>query len=873
MDTARKCLLARSFLGTIGLFIGSMLFADGEPSPGSRALALVGGRILTQTDAGTVVGTVLIRDGNIIAVGPGVAVPSDAVRIDVAGLVITPGLIDARSTLWLTAAAAREGASDGGLDVLDGIDPHDEDWKEVIRQGVTTVYVQPASSGILGGRGAVLHVGPAESLEELVLKAEAAAQAALGTEAAAPTPAVQPTLPRRRGGDPPTPEPVAQPTTAPTASGSALTRFGQYEQLKRVFETVKKYDEGWKQFEEADKTKKNASAGKPSEGKKSGEAKGASSPKPKRDGTKEFLRKVLKGEVHLRIEAHREDDVRNALRLADDFRLRVILDGVSNSLNVTESIVGRRLPLVLGPFVELEETPAYRRDRPADWPKALLAQDSRWALGTFSSQPRGSRLLRVHAAAAVARGIDPDRVLRAMTRDAAEILGVGDRLGTIAPGKRADLAVFAGDPLDPSVPVRLVVSSGKIVFQADGRPMPTQHSVLSTRYSVPNLPTRLPKKYALKTQHLLTEDGKLQPGMVLVDNGKVAGLGSVLTTGDGVPMYDLGSAVLTPGLVAAHSDLGLGSAIDDPAEANAGHVRVADVYDPQHQSIRELVKGGFTRTLFAPGSVNVIAGSCSSVRLGAMEPLFRDAGMKFVLTASSRGASRSAPDTLDDVLPAIVGRSRGGPARYPGSLAGQVELVEKVLSGKSPSTELYLPLRIRQHIQLERNRYIVALLERTQVAFFEAHTRAEIDAALQLIARFKVHGVLIGPEEIRPFLDEIKRLGVGIVARPTHVGDYDRSALELAEAAAAGVPVAFGSASAQEMRIAAALAINAGMPREAAWRGLTTAAGQMAGLPESAGRLKVGAPADLVIWDGSPLDLRSRPLCVIVDGKATQTAP
>src|SRR5439155_8634423 len=134
--------------------------------------------------------------------------------------------------------------------------------------------------------------------------------------------------------------------------------------------------------------------------------------------------------------------------------------------------------------------PVYRKDRPADWPKALLAADARWALGTFSDQPRGSRLLRVQAAAAVAAGIKPERVLQAMTRDAAEILGVGDRLGTIAPGKQADLAVFAGDPLDPSVPVRLVVSNGKVVYQTATPPALAQHSVPNSRYCERDLPVR-----------------------------------------------------------------------------------------------------------------------------------------------------------------------------------------------------------------------------------------------------------------------------------------------------------------------------------------------------------------------------------------------
>jgi imidazolonepropionase-like amidohydrolase len=89
----------------------------------------------------------------------------------------------------------------------------------------------------------------------------------------------------------------------------------------------------------------------------------------------------------------------------------------------------------------------------------------------------------------------------------------------------------------------------------------------------------------------------------------------------------------------------------------------------------------------------------------------------------------------------------------------------------------------------------------------------------------------------------------------------------LAEAADNGVPVAFGASSAQGPRTTAALAVNAGMPRQAAWRGLTVAAGRIAGLPEGAGRLAAGGPADLVVWDGHPLDLRSRPLCVVAAGR------
>src|SRR5262249_13966912 len=141
MHAAPPRRLARTLPGIIlGLLAGSLALARAEAPAGPKVLALVGGEVLTPTDAGAIEGPCLVRDGKVVAVGPKVEVPADATRIDVTGCVVTPGLIDARSTLWLTAAAAREGAADGSLDVLDGIDPHEEDWKEVARQGVTAVY-------------------------------------------------------------------------------------------------------------------------------------------------------------------------------------------------------------------------------------------------------------------------------------------------------------------------------------------------------------------------------------------------------------------------------------------------------------------------------------------------------------------------------------------------------------------------------------------------------------------------------------------------------------------------------------------------------------------------------------------------------------
>src|SRR5262245_4734143 len=132
MHPPRRLFLAVSLVALAGWFSFARVRSEDRDQSASKPLALVGGQILTQTDAGPVEGTVLVRDGKIVSVGADVAVPADAERIDVKGMVVTPGLIDARSTLWLSPGAVREGASDGGLNILDDVDPHGEDWKEVI---------------------------------------------------------------------------------------------------------------------------------------------------------------------------------------------------------------------------------------------------------------------------------------------------------------------------------------------------------------------------------------------------------------------------------------------------------------------------------------------------------------------------------------------------------------------------------------------------------------------------------------------------------------------------------------------------------------------------------------------------------------------
>lgn len=113
----------------------------------------------------------------------------------------------------------------------------------------------------------------------------------------------------------------------------------------------------------------------------------------------------------------------------------------------------------------------------------------------------------------------------------------------------------------------------------------------------------------------------------------------------------------------------------------------------------------------------------------------------------------------------------------------------------------------------------------------------------------------------------MRELGVGLIARAVAEDDYDKYCEHLALAAKTGIPVAFSGETPQQIRETAALAVNAGMPAEAGLRGLTSGAARLTHMAEQTAVLAVGAPADLVVWTDSPLNLTARPIYVIVAGE------
>lgn len=821
-----------------------------ENKPAEKITAIVGAKVITMGAAGTLENaTIIIKGQKIKAVGIGVEIPKGATTVSAEGFTITPGLIDSRSSLWLSSDSISASASDGSLNPLDAVNPFSEAWQEVASQGITSVCVGP--KGSLGGQSVVLRVAPATSTAQLLVKAGASMQASLGLSG---------------------------------STGNSKDRYAQYEALKKTLTSAKTYKESWDKYNEAikkaDKSKSTkakeatksdstkteaAKTDKPSTkdpaaktasttpkpeakenpaDKKTADEKKIEPPKkPKKDLVKEVLVKVLNKELPLRIEAHRADDIANAMQLAEDFDLTVTFEGVSNAGREWKTLVKQHPALVVGPFSDFESTPSYassKKDRYSD----LADYDGLMAIATFSRDSRASRLLRFHAAAAVAAGIKAETALKAITIDAAKILGIADQTGSIETGKLADLVVVSTTPIDPAASVMMTMSHGEVVYQNNNL-KPTASASFSDNLT---LDSDLPANFALVSDRVLYPDGKLAPGAVLVKAGKIAAVRKTKSKTGDYQVIDVGTAVVTPGLVVGHySEVSVNT-----TDAVASQIRATDAFQPSSTRLRDLSKDGFTTVIYAPDSQSVVAGQMGCVRF--------------------HGEQQILSDKAGSVLPAakfvLSGRSRSS-NRFPASLSGQLSLVRQYLDGSAMESNLYLPAAAMKLLEAQQVQLLESLKSKSKVAVIEASSAAEIEAATKIATEFGLQALILNPSDPATSLNQLKVLKAGLIVRPAAVSDHDWYASDIATAANSGLKIAVSGDDAIRIRQTLATFVNAGMNTESALRALTSDAAASYGL-KNVGSLAKGAFADIVIWDESPLNLSACPTHVIVDGRLTK---
>jgi len=396
-----------------GLTLAMAALIAGRAS--AESLAITNAHIYSMGPAGDIpVGTVLITGGKIAALGPSVAVPAGVRLIDARGGVVTPGLVATNTPLSTVEVA--EGveetndnatASDrlsAAFDVQYAVNPDSVLIPIARLGGVTDAVITPTLGErharrdmVFAGQAAIIHLGQGPDLLE---KAQVGMVLVMGEDGA-----------RIVGG----------------------SRAAEFVVLRAILDDVRDYA----------KNRDNYNLGR-------------SRPHDLSREDLEALIPVVDGREPLMISVHRAADIRQVLRLAREEKLKVILEGAEEAWAVAAEIAATHTSVLLNGYADLP--------RSFDMIGSTLENAARLnAAGVLigiENPPiyEGGRTPRIDAGRAVAHGLPFEAALAAITINPARIWGVADRIGSIEPGKDADVVVWSGDPLEPlSAPTAIVI--------------------------------------------------------------------------------------------------------------------------------------------------------------------------------------------------------------------------------------------------------------------------------------------------------------------------------------------------------------------------------------------------------------------------------
>lgn len=367
-------------------------------------------------------GTILIEDRTIKAVGEHVDIPEGSHVINAEGCIVTPGLFDAHCHIGIYEDGATEAGNDTNessdpvtaeVRALDAINPRDVAFKDAIAAGVTCVQTDPGSANIIGGQTVVMKTWGSSVADELIVKFPSGMKGALGEN------------PKR------------------VYSGQdkmPKTRMGNAAVMRKALVQTKDY-----------LRKKELAADKPDK-------------QPDYDLSKEALACVIRKEIPLRVHCHRADDILTAIRIAKEFDIDISLEHCTEGDKVLESVKASGFAATMGPSLT-DKSKLEVKDIGFAAPVALSKAGVKLALITdhpvFPIQ-----YLRLSAGLAIREGMDEDYALLSITRYPAEIAGVSDRLGSIEPGKDADLVIWTKDPFEYDSKVLYTFIEGKCVYEA-----------------------------------------------------------------------------------------------------------------------------------------------------------------------------------------------------------------------------------------------------------------------------------------------------------------------------------------------------------------------------------------------------------------------
>ncbi|WP_425410958.1 amidohydrolase family protein [Hyphococcus sp.] len=369
-------------------------------------------------------GDIIIRDGRIAQVGADLSAPSGATVIDATGKIVTPGLVAPYTSLGLVEislddeandASPREGFPLGAaLNAVDAFNPQSTLIPVNRAAGLTRALSAPSAGDTLfAGKAAVVDLS---GRVNSITRADAAQVAVMGYGGAA------------RSGD---------------------TRMGAWAVLREYLDEARAYQANPNEYTRRPHSSRFALS------------------------DLKALGPVVSGEQPLIVEVNGANDIRTLIRLKNTYRLRVIIVGASEGWRVARELASANIPVIVS---GMDNLPRQFEDLSSTLKNAARLHAAGVQIA-FLDGTHNARLIRQHAGNAVAEGLPHAAAIAALTRNPAEMLGMGDQFGTLAPGMAGDVVIWDGDPLE-------VTSRPEEVF-IDGRrqDLNNRQKMLMQRYS------------------------------------------------------------------------------------------------------------------------------------------------------------------------------------------------------------------------------------------------------------------------------------------------------------------------------------------------------------------------------------------------------
>lgn len=798
-----------------------------------KVLAFVNATIHTATaDKPIEKGKLLVKGSTILDVGANVAVPAGAEVIDLKGETIIPGLVDTHSHVGVWTRPNVPANSDGNemsgpvqpaVRAIDSFNPDDPGIRMALAGGVTTANVMPGSGNVIGGQTVYLKYR-GRTVEEMRVFGRAGTKEILGG------------LKMANGENPK--------GYGRTKQQAPFTRMKVAALQRDTFQKAKEY-----------------------------KAKLDSGAKVDRDVALEPLVEVLNGTRTVHFHCHRADDLMTAIRISEEFGFELVLQHATEGYRVSDVLAKKKIPVSLTLIDSpggKAETIGLLEENAAVLEKAGVTV----TINTDDSVTESRFFLRT-GAIAVRGGMSEAAALKALTINAAKVMHLDHRVGSLEKGKDADFAILSGPPFSVYTHVRQTWIEGKKVFDyATDRAYATGGFALPAGEKLPDPVGRFggpdpdsggpvqvfdggKNTFAVQADTIFTGKERVGGGTVVVRDGKIVAAGE-LVRAKNMPIYK--AKYVTPGLIDTFATAGLSGAwnipadqdLDELSDPNQADLRALDGFNPREPLLDFLQQTGVTVVHAAPGRANPIAG-----RGG----VFRTDGTTVESAA------------LVPVGSLIVNLGESPKGKAATTRMGVAALVRKAFADADAYRTNKPVARNAKHEAL------IPALEGKVPVYFAAHRRDDIQTALRIATEFKLKPVIAMGTEGYRMADELKKAGVPVVVHPTMQragGSMETLHSFTANAAAldtAGVPVTICTGfegyvpKTRVLRYEAAMAAAAGLDRDRALRAITLDAAKLLGIEKDHGSIEAGKVADLVLYDGDPFEHATHVTHTIMRGR------